>query len=180
MTDREIQRLLCRADRPPPNVSGDLAARVRARDFQGRRLRAGAAVFVTVILCAAAVILFTRHGGAGQVSPEKQVAGSDVGMNPGELSRQIREKRDLVESLLAAERQESLAVRLDRATAGAMDGIEADRDRGAVALLQYAGELRRYAGGEGQAGREYRRVIELFPDSPLAVAAYENLKAIGH
>jgi hypothetical protein len=98
------------------------------------------------------------------------------------LAREVESRRLIIEALLQSERRRAAARELAEMSAPAAVALELERERAAGALMEYAAELRRRAAGR-EAGREYRKVMELFPDSALAMAArrgLENLQGVEH
>jgi hypothetical protein len=134
-----------------------------------------------VVAVAVFVALLTlRDGGGTPVGRQVATAVTSDRAELEALSREVEQKRRVIEGLLRGERRKRLAERLARSDAyveAALRAIE-DRDRGAGAMLVYADELRRHGRDAPAAGREYRRVIELFPDSPLASVARANLDRV--
>jgi hypothetical protein len=96
----------------------------------------------------------------------------------GELERQIESRRLVIQVILESERRRAVARDLAAAPVSPAVVLKLERDRAAGALMEYAAELRHKSGRETEAGREYRKVIELFPDSPLALAAREGLEKL--
>jgi hypothetical protein len=127
-----------------------------------------------MVVGVAAVVAMRR----GAVDVPERVAVVDYRQRLDELAGRIRDKREVIDGLLASEQRADLAKEMAVYVRSPGMALDADRDRAAGALLVYAAEMRRRVGGEHEAGREYRRVIELFPDSPLALAAREGLKGI--
>jgi hypothetical protein len=173
--EHEIQLLLNDADRPPPTASAGLAARVRERDRRGRRVRRVGAGVVVLMLIGVAAVVAMRHG---PVDAPKPTVVVNYRGNLDQLAGRIRDRRETIDALVEVERRVELAKQMSAYAQSADMTLDADRDRAAGALLEYAAEMRKRAGGQVDARNEYRKVIELFPDSPLALAAREGLKGI--
>jgi hypothetical protein len=97
-----------------------------------------------------------------------------------ELAREVESKRLVIEALLQSERRRAAGRELAKMPGPPAVALELERERAAGALMEYAAELRRRAAAR-EAGREYRKVIELFPDSALAMSArrgLENLEGV--
>lgn len=134
-------------------------------------LTAGAAALV----CALALAVTFRTRQLAPAVPNDRVAVARLRIHLDDLSAQIRDKRRVIEGLLDSERRRALAI---SAQALPWETLETDRDRAAGTLMVYASELVRRAGRQHEAAGAYARVIDLFPDSPLAAAARQNLKTI--
>ena len=122
----------------------------------------------------AAAVMMPR----GPVDAPEPIAVVDHRAKLDELAARVRDKRELIDSLLEAERRTVLANQMAAYAPSSETALDADRDRAAGALLEYAAEMRKRAGGQVDARNGYRKVIELFPDSPLALAAREGLKGM--
>ena len=178
MDDRDLENLLSGADRPAPVVPADLPARVRHRDRRnrrGRRAATAAAVLVLFVGVAAVIAIRSR-----QVDAPPPVMVVDHRRTLDALAARIRDKREVIDGLIAVERRAELAEQLEAYAQTPAMALDANRDRAAGALLEYAAEMSKRAGGAPVAQNEYRRVIQLFPDSPLALAARQGLKGIEH
>jgi len=178
--ERGLENLLSKADRPAPATPADLAARVRQRDHRRRRRRARRIAAVVLVLFVGVTTVIAALRPRPMDAPPPVVA-IDHRRALGELTARIRDKRDAIDALLAAQQQAELTRQIGDYAAQSPDlALDADRDRAAGALLEYAAEMSKRTGGAPEARNEYRRVIELFPDSPLALAAREGLKDIEH
>ena len=179
MDEIELNGLLNRADAPPPRMGEGLAARVRRQDRRGRRMRAGVAGACVIVLAMTISVAVFRGRGRG-TSLESHVAIAVQKAELERLSHEAGETRRVIDRLLENERRRALDDKMRRTGGRALAVTPAveSRERAAGALLVYADELRRHAGRAPAAGREYRRVMELFPDSPLAAVAQANLRTI--
>jgi hypothetical protein len=177
LNDRELGQLLAEADRPPPRLEAGLARRVRDRDRRGRRRSLAVALLVIAGALAAVITPRPRQSPAPD-NRSGQIAVGQVRVRLHELSRQIEARRQIIAALLESERREALATSIGRLPEAPSLELDADRDRAAGTLLVYASELVRRAGREREAAVAYARVIDLFPDSPLAAEARQNLRAI--
>jgi hypothetical protein len=180
LTNRELGQLLADADRAPPRMPRDVVGRVRERDRRGRRERRALAGLALAIAGGAAAVVpaFRPRAPHVSVEPAPQVSIAQTQVHLVDLSKRVETKRRLIEELLASERRESLARTIGRLGEPPGVALEADRDRAAGALVEYGSELVRRAGRRREAAVAYARVIDLFPDSPLAAAARRNLNAI--
>ena len=184
MKDDSLRQLLADADAPSPFTDDrSLAERVRRRDQRGRRNRriglAAGIVLAGGLAIVAALIL------PGQRSPSRPGLEplAQAHAEPGRLAQEIESRRLMIQVMLESERRRAVGRELAAAPVSTAIVLKLERDRAAGALMEYAAELRRSAGRHTEAGREYRKVIELFPDSPLAMTAresLENLKGIEH
>ena len=177
MKDDSLRQLLTDADVPAPFMDGgSLAQRVRRRErreLRNRRIGVAAG-----IVLAGGLAIFAALKLGGQRSPIEPEPRSLVEAPSGELSRQIESRRLVIQVMLESERRRAVGRELAAAQVSPAVVLKLERDRAAGALMEYAAELRRKTGRENEAGREYRKVIELFPDSPLALAAREGLERL--
>ena len=134
----------------------------------------------TAIVLAGGLAIFAAISLRGQRSSIEPDPGQSAEARSGqlELARQIESRRLVIEVMLESERRRAVGSELAAAPVSPAIVLKLERDRAAGALMEYASELRRKAGRETEAGREYRKVIELFPDSPLAMAAREGLESL--
>jgi hypothetical protein len=180
MDDTDLQRLLEIADTPAPLPEEGLAARVRAKDRRRhqrqRRDRHGAAVLFLALMAVITFAVVQKKVLRSTNAPGPQASLPDQ----GELAARIHSNQRVLQALLRAERRHTLEKRAADLGADPIFDLQADRDRdrAAAAVFHNAVDLCRRAGRNPQAANEYRKVMELFPDSPLASAARAGLETL--
>lgn len=179
--DDQIRQLLIAADIAPPMPSAAaMAGRVRAAAWR-RILRTRVVTAALITVLASAVWLNARR--VQQVPPE-------VAQQPGRLPTKptdaapakpsvpakafvnIAEKERLVTALLVSERRRALAARLATAPEAVFE-LKGRREEAAGIGLGCARSLERI--NPAAARQQYHRIIDLYPDSVVAVVATGEL-----
>jgi hypothetical protein len=187
MHDDELLQLLKRADEPAklaPHALRDLPARVLRRRSRRRVARASAMLMVLLVGSISIVTLLER--------PEQQQrAGliANVTTLPSEpranvlatIDSQIDLHSRTAAMLTSIEQSRARSARASQRDAGREDVLlvnDRARDQAAMLLLQRADRLSNDASDSGAAAKQYRRAIELFPDTPAAAVAQRRLDQI--
>jgi hypothetical protein len=186
MHDDELLQLLKRADEPAklaPHALRDLPARVLRRRSRRRVARASAMLMVLLVGSISIVTLLER--------PEQQRAGliANVTTLPSEpranvlatIDSQIDLHARTAAMLTSIEQSRARSARASQRDAGREDVLlvnDRARDQAAMLLLQRADRLSNDASDSGAAAKQYRRAIELFPDTPAAAVAQRRLDQI--
>lgn len=155
-----------------------------------RRQRAAKSVLlgsVGVLVVLAGVLISREWVGGDQSAGEAQVAHTDEIIDPirlraeiDDLQSEIRVRQAVVDRLLLLERGREARVRLaaipDRGDP--RDAIDHHTDRAAEIMVMHASRLRHRLGRTDSAIIEYQRVIALFPRSPWASVARQEIQTL--
>ena len=191
MNDDPIKKLLRDADSMAgagPAGHDDLPGRVRGAIRRGRGAKSillgGLAVFMIVF---AGVLICRGLLGEDQSAGEARVARTPEDIDPtrlraeiDDLQAEIRVRQAVVDRLLLLERGREARVRLaaipDRGDP--RDAIDRHTDRAAEIMVLHASRLRHRLGRTDSAIIEYQRVIALFPRSPWASVARQEIQTL--
>lgn len=182
MTDQKMVDLLLRAD-VGASLSvprRELARQVRERARRRGRMRGSAAV-LALALCASALVY--------RLSPSRPLAPDHPAIRTGQTARKLaielaqldrvalRYER-AAEALRQVELNDQRLQRVNEAMArpGPLEQLESTRARAALILLRDADRIGERPGGQARAAQQYRRAIELFPETPAAQSARQRLK----
>lgn len=194
MTDDPLRNLLQRADRAagdPPAAPSDLARHVRGIVARRRFMRTTIGVAAAVALGAAGVIIFSwpvsssdagirmARDHATPIEPERISDGEESRRwierlrSEAEMHRVIAKRIAEISAVRAKTKQLERQVR--RPLADPLVAVRDEVDRAARTIFKKADrlladeQLRKYA------APQFRRVVELFPDSPWAAVARARL-----
>lgn len=180
-----LEELLARTDAalPPPPTTGLLTARVAARVERRRRVHLAFTALLTIGIAAA--VLHSLQSHPRVVRPPSHEAVFDIAqcrLEIAALDAEASTHQKAADEIAAVQRK---CETLQRARANALLApdplahIEAARDRAARILLIDAGRLAAANGRRAEAIEDYRKAIQLFPETPAAKEASERLKAEG-
>jgi hypothetical protein len=181
VNDEDLRELLQTADaaNPPPVVQVD-AKRIRSREQRRRIGRTFAATFsIALVVFIASVAWHARfrpvHPQIAQQS--KPIDPTAIRARIALLDQEAKDGERLANLMLADEARTARRGRLHQTdfAVGANVELEAQRDQTARLLIDRADWLTGRPGAATAAADEYRRVIELFPASPLARTARDRL-----
>ena len=172
--------LLAKADEasPPPAISGDLPARVRARRRRQDRRRGVAAL--GLLIAATAGALLWRPGG-----PRSPVANeNDLRNARAELAQLDKEAKRYEKRADQLKQIESALPRLSAADYAMLQSdplqpLHEARQRAALILVRDGDRLRADPQERQQAAELYRRACSLFPDTPAGQQAQSRLNLHG-
>jgi len=190
MGDDKLERLLQQADATAGELEQlptDLAARVRRRAARSRRLRVGVGAAAAIVLATGFTAIWSRTGAplnagpepepqyAGARQPERQTADllAEVSRLRNEARVRLAVARE-TESIMRRMRRASEIIRCDPMPDPVAE-VRHQLDQTAFTLVQHADRMCRAMDLCSSAAAKYRRVIELFPDSPWATVARQRL-----
>lgn len=197
--DEQLARLLRMADddvAPPAAAPPQLAARVRRLDRQRRtRTRLAAAALLAVSLTAAALTGRAVWPGDGDapaptIAEHAPASPANESNSPALSAKELAALEDRlaeIESELRVLRYERAIVERDLRLAAArrtesrlteFDEVELEVDIVAEGMLGRADRLLANMRPNAEAAAQYRRLIELFPDTHAASAARERLAGL--
>jgi len=181
---------------PPPEATAGLAERVRglqARRARNRKLAGGAAAAVALLIVAICVEsrtslqLVIRFGNGNRETADRPAA--DEGGSPldaegikAELVRldtEARQRQQAVQAMILADAGQAALARAEPQidTPGPLDLVRIEHEKTAFLLVDRAEQIGARAQGRAAAD-EYRRVVELFPNTHAARVARERLKTL--
>jgi tetratricopeptide (TPR) repeat protein len=181
-----LEELLARTDAalPPPPTSGLLTARVAARVERRQHVRLALTALLAIAITAAAARSFRSHPRLVRQSPSEAPA-FNVAQCRRELATMDAEAamHQRAANEIAALQRRSDALRHARAAAllapDPLARLEEARDRAARILLIDAARLSAATGRNAAAIEDYRKAVQLFPGTPAAREAAQQLKADG-
>jgi hypothetical protein len=182
VNDETLQTLLRQADAsagPGPCEAPDLAQRVRRR-AQRRRIMRNATLASTAAAALAVSIglPLVRQPRMTPVNPAATLSPQEIEMELASLRAEIASREAFVERLLANEKQAETHQRLLAAEKAVPREGLSERDQAGKILIRQAHEWRVTDGRRAEALEAYRRVIQLFPDSPWANVAREQIRML--
>ena len=195
MNDERLEALLRAAGEsaaPPPEAPAGLAERVRglqARRARNRKLAGGAAAVVVLLIVAICVEsrtswkLALRFGNGREETADQPAAvepslPSDPEAIKAEIARldaDARERQEAVRRMILADAGQTAFVRVqpDQDSPDPIELVRIEREKTAFLLVDRAEQIGPRA--QGPAAAEYRRVVELFPNTQAARVARERL-----
>ena len=190
MDDRELTRLLKRAD-AETRAPALPAAAALAEGVRHAAARQSRAVVLTTggTLCAAVIALYVLWphlsiGGAGaKRHPTRD--SSALRAELAVLTRQADAQQSFAEELTRQDRrelrQQQTAARANLLRSPpALDRISGQRQRAAMTLWLDARRIEQDGNRPDRAAEVYRRVVDLFPDTPAAELARQRLDETDH
>ena len=171
MRDERLHELLRTADAATglPNALRDVATRVR------RRVRRNQLARVTYSAAAVGCIVLAAVIDSPTAPETTSTYAAELDLN--RLDQQIRLHELTAEHLLASERQRGASTTgVTTQALSPLDELQEQRDVAAAILLHQADRLMFELKQPQQAVAEYRRMIELFPDTPAAATASQRLE----
>lgn len=191
MSDDPLKRILqeadAAADQPPP-MSTDLARRVRRLAERRRRLSFGLNAAAALVLAVGMTLLWSSP----RIPPRPVPGVHLVGQQQEQLEAErmqaeiTRLRREAASRLAVARRTRELMARSGRARGSKlaaevpdpMANVRREVERTAYLLVWQADRMCRQQNLCDLAVGKYRRVVELFPDTPWATVARQRLDEI--
>jgi len=186
MHDDELSQLLKQADRPAEldhAALRDLPARVLRRRGRRRVVRASALLLVLLIASVSIVTLLEQppQGRTGQVAKVTTRPVERTVDVLATIDSQIDLHARTAAMLTSIEQSRARSARANQREAAREDVLlinDRARDQAAMLLLQRADRLSNDPSDSGAAAEQYRRAIELFPDTAAAAVAQRRLDQI--
>lgn len=192
MSDDPLRKLLQRADAMaggPPEMPGDLARRVRILAARRRRVRVGiSAAAAGIVLVVGMTLLWPQDPTLPQPvneSPVAQVEQSqpDIAQIKAEIERLHREANTRLAVVQRTQEILEEMKRLDELKKqtrmpDAIANARREVDQAAYTLVSVADRMCRELDLCDSAAVKYRRVVELFPETPWAVVARQRLSEL--
>jgi hypothetical protein len=189
VNDERIEALLRAAGEsatPPPEPLPGLAERVRglrARRSRNRKV-AGGASLVLVLLGVGIYAGLVGHGdretaerpvdGGPGSPPDLEAIKAEIARLDAEAQRRQQAVRAMI--LADAARRAIARVQAEQDAPSPIELVRIEREKTAFLLVDRAEQIG--AGALGPAAAEYRRVLELFPNTQAARVAEERLKTL--
>ena len=195
MNDDRLEALLRAAGEsaaPPPEPLPGLAERVRglhARRSRNRRLAGGAAAVVVLLIVAICVenrtswkLVLQFGNGRGETADRPVADGASPLLDPEAIKAEIarldgeaHERQQAVRKMILADAGQRPVARVqpEPDSPGPLDLVRIEREKTAFLLVDRAEQIG--ARAQTAAAAEYRRVLELFPNTQAARVARERL-----
>jgi len=189
VNDERIEALLRAAGQsaaPPPEPLPGLAERVRglrARRARNRKLAGGASIAL-VLLGVGIYAGLVGHGdretadrpvaGGPGSPPDLEAIKAEIARLDAEAQRRQQAVRKMI--LADAARRAIARVQAEQDAPSPIELVQIEREKTAFLLVDRAEQIG--ARALGPAAAEYRRVLELFPNTQAARAAEERLKTL--
>lgn len=182
MNDDRLRQLLLDADAASaaPTAVPGLAERARRRRRRRTQVRAASAAAIALIFAVAGILHLAARPPAKSVIVESAFDAAAAARQIAALEAQAAAHAELAERLEQAELQARRLARAQRALAALspLVLIEREADRAAMLAIAEADRLLNELNRRDAAAAEYRRTIELFPQSHWAVVARDRLRQI--
>jgi hypothetical protein len=172
----------------PPEMSGNLAWRVRLRATRRRRVRVGFSAAAVIVLAAGATWLWPRASTSPQMPDESRIVDArppqaDAKQLRAELER-LRREADT--RLAVFHREEEILEEMRHfdelskqpPLPDAVANVRREADQAAYVIVRQADRMCRELDLCQSAEVRYRRVVELFPDSRWAAVARQRLSEL--
>ena len=181
MTGHTLEHLLRQVDqaaaRPAP-LPADLADRVIRQARRRRAAKLGGALVVLLAATGVAAVLFQAPGAPVRLTEAPPAAPVPAEIDSTEA--QVKSRLVVIEHLLAREKQRRRLARAQAIIArpDPLERLDRQLEQTALVIVAQADRKVRQWNLKGSAARDYRRVIELFPQTRWAAVARERLTAI--
>lgn len=180
MNDERLRELLrcADADSAGPSAMPELAQRVRGLARRRRMVRAVGVVALIVVGAVVAMVQLNRP--SAPLAQDPTIDPSVADQRLAVLQTEAEYHSALAERMWEAETQARRVARAERivATVSPLRQIEREMDRAAMLAIQDADRMLRELNQHEEAAAEYRRTIELFPQSHWAAVAKNRLERI--
>ena len=182
MTEEKIKNLLQKVDQMaacPIPVPINIAASVRRRANQKRLQNIIAPLSVAAMLVIAAGIWGLTTRTTKTIEDKNKIVSLELQVQ--QLQDRIDATLKLTQKVLEYEQQQSRLNELEAKLASIPDSLEETRaevDKTAFILLYQADRMYRERNQRASAVQTYKRIIELFPQSPSAETARQRLAEI--